>query len=95
MHNHYSTAGRGSHHLLPYEGGLHVYNVYGYSADHLLALEKNRGLVTEILGSVAGLGNRLIIAGDRNFEPDDMPTDLVHGEQFSRPLSDDIASARG
>eukprot|EP00971_Amphidinium_carterae_P216681 4301513-Amphidinium_carterae.1 len=39
-----------------YEGGLHVYNVYGYPSTDKQAPEKNRELLVEIMGSVASLG---------------------------------------
>eukprot|EP00971_Amphidinium_carterae_P292112 5798955-Amphidinium_carterae.2 len=47
-----------------------------------------------ILGSVSSLGPRqVLLGGDWNFEPSDMPTDLVHGGQVVRPLSDEAATA--
>eukprot|EP00971_Amphidinium_carterae_P137533 2725643-Amphidinium_carterae.4 len=86
--------GRWSHHLLPYAGGLHVYNVYGYSSDDPLALEKSRALCIEVLGSVSSLEPRqVLLGGDWNFEPSDMPIDLVHGGQVVRTLSDEEATA--
>eukprot|EP00971_Amphidinium_carterae_P276094 5479009-Amphidinium_carterae.1 len=81
--------GRWAHHLLPFEGGLHIFNVYGYSSDKERAQELNREVCLEIFAAVAALGNRQIfILGDWNFEPDDFPIDLVHGGQVNRPLSE-------
>eukprot|EP00971_Amphidinium_carterae_P259554 5150073-Amphidinium_carterae.3 len=81
--------GRWAHHLLPYDGGLHVFNVYGYSSDKERAHELNREVCLEIFAAVAALGNRQIfILGDWNFEPDNFPIDLVHGSQINRPLSE-------
>eukprot|EP00971_Amphidinium_carterae_P126930 2514831-Amphidinium_carterae.1 len=40
--------GRWAHHLIPYEGGLHVFNVYGYSSDKERAQEWNREICLEI-----------------------------------------------
>eukprot|EP00971_Amphidinium_carterae_P077594 1534059-Amphidinium_carterae.1 len=34
--------GRWAHHLLPFEKGLHIFNVYGYSSDKERAQELNR-----------------------------------------------------
>eukprot|EP00971_Amphidinium_carterae_P267045 5296904-Amphidinium_carterae.1 len=60
--------GRWAHHLIPYEGGLHVFNVYGYSSDKDRAQELNREVCLEIFAAVAALGNRQIfILGDWNF----------------------------
>eukprot|EP00971_Amphidinium_carterae_P244890 4862168-Amphidinium_carterae.2 len=74
--------GRWAHHLLPFEGGLHIFNVYGYSSDKERAQELNREVCLEIFAAVAALGNRQVfILGDWNFEPDDFPIDLVHGGQ--------------
>eukprot|EP00971_Amphidinium_carterae_P233542 4634806-Amphidinium_carterae.1 len=81
--------GRWAHHLLPYEQGLHVFNVYGYSSDKERAQELNREVCLEIFAAVAALGNRQIfILGDWNFEPDNFPIDLVNGGQINRPLSE-------
>eukprot|EP00971_Amphidinium_carterae_P163036 3232283-Amphidinium_carterae.1 len=81
--------GRWAHHLLPYDGGLHIFNVYGYSSDKERAPELNREVCLEIFAAVAALGNRQIfILGDWNFEPDNFPIDLVHGGQINRPLSE-------
>eukprot|EP00971_Amphidinium_carterae_P155146 3076594-Amphidinium_carterae.4 len=75
--------GRWAHHLLPLGGGLHVFNVYGYSSDKERAPELNREVFMEIfaaVAAVAALGNRQIfILGDWNFVPDNFPIDLVHG----------------
>eukprot|EP00971_Amphidinium_carterae_P162221 3215634-Amphidinium_carterae.1 len=38
-------AGRWAHYLLSYEGGLHVYNVYGYPSTDKQAPEKNREIL--------------------------------------------------
>eukprot|EP00971_Amphidinium_carterae_P247336 4911967-Amphidinium_carterae.2 len=60
--------------------GLHVYSVYGHSSDDpLMPEKKEQGFV--------------LLAGYWNFEPDDMPADLVHGGQVVRPLSDHCAKA--
>eukprot|EP00971_Amphidinium_carterae_P290255 5763126-Amphidinium_carterae.1 len=81
--------GRWAHHLLPFEGGLHIFNVYGYSSDKERAQELNREVCVEIFAAVAALGNRQIfILGDWNFEPDNFPIDLLNGGQVNRPLSD-------
>eukprot|EP00971_Amphidinium_carterae_P072676 1437218-Amphidinium_carterae.2 len=48
--------GRWSHHLLPYDGGLHIYNIYGYSSDDPLAPETNCALCMEVLISISSLG---------------------------------------
>eukprot|EP00971_Amphidinium_carterae_P176904 3507770-Amphidinium_carterae.1 len=80
--------GRWAHHLIPFEGGLHVFNVYGYSSDKDRAQELNREVCLEIFAAVAALGNRQIfILGDWNFEPDNFPIDLLNGGQVNRPLS--------
>eukprot|EP00971_Amphidinium_carterae_P093821 1856468-Amphidinium_carterae.3 len=50
--------GRWSHHLLTYKGGLHIYNIYGYSSDDSQAPEKNRVFCVEVRGSVSSLGQR-------------------------------------
>eukprot|EP00971_Amphidinium_carterae_P347969 6490249-Amphidinium_carterae.4 len=58
------------------------------------APEKNRGLLLEILGSVASLGNRPILLGwDWNFEPEEFPIDLEHGATVQRPVSDEKATS--
>eukprot|EP00971_Amphidinium_carterae_P256941 5100978-Amphidinium_carterae.3 len=76
------TVGRWAHHLIPFEGGLHVFNVYGYSSDKERAQELNREVCLEIFAAVAALGNRQIfILGDWNFEPDNFPIDLLNGGQ--------------
>eukprot|EP00971_Amphidinium_carterae_P076015 1501841-Amphidinium_carterae.1 len=56
-------AGRWAHYLLPYEGGLHVYNVYGYDSTDRQAPELNREILLEVMGSVASLGKRPILLG--------------------------------
>eukprot|EP00971_Amphidinium_carterae_P163630 3244444-Amphidinium_carterae.1 len=82
------SAGRWAHYVFLYEGGLHVYNVYGYSSDDSLAPEKNRELLVEILGSAASLGNRpILLGGDWNTDPMELPTDLAHGGSIQCPLS--------
>eukprot|EP00971_Amphidinium_carterae_P108343 2145139-Amphidinium_carterae.3 len=82
--------GRWAHHLLPFEGGLHVFNVYGYSSDKDRAHELNREVCLEIF-AVAALGNRQIfILGHWNFEPDNFPIDLLNGGQVNRPLSAEL-----
>eukprot|EP00971_Amphidinium_carterae_P154464 3063363-Amphidinium_carterae.1 len=90
-------AGRWAHYLLPFEGGLHIYNVYGYPSYDKQAPEKNRELLLEVMGSVVRLGplgNRpILLGGDWNFEPDVFPTDLVHGATVRRPLSDEVATS--
>eukprot|EP00971_Amphidinium_carterae_P162504 3221523-Amphidinium_carterae.1 len=48
-------AGRWAHYLLPFEGGLHIYNVYGYPSYDKQDPEKNRELLLEVMGSVASL----------------------------------------
>eukprot|EP00971_Amphidinium_carterae_P273874 5435594-Amphidinium_carterae.1 len=79
-------AGRWAHYLLPYEGGLHVYNVYGYDSTDKQAPELNREILLEVMGSVASLGKRpILLGGDWNFEPDNFPIDLVHGASVQRP----------
>eukprot|EP00971_Amphidinium_carterae_P010407 205460-Amphidinium_carterae.1 len=56
--------------------------------------KKNRALCVEVLGSVSSLGQRqILIAGDWNFEPCEMPIDLILGSQVVRPLSDEAATA--
>eukprot|EP00971_Amphidinium_carterae_P274152 5440799-Amphidinium_carterae.1 len=46
-----------------------------------------RALCIELFSAVAALGSRKIfIIGDRNFEPDELPIDLVRGSQVNRPL---------
>eukprot|EP00971_Amphidinium_carterae_P348864 6490709-Amphidinium_carterae.2 len=78
------SLGRWAHHLLPFEGGLHIFNVYGYSSDKERAQELNREVCMEIFATVAALGNRQIfILGDWNFEPDNFPIDLLNGGQVS------------
>eukprot|EP00971_Amphidinium_carterae_P340370 6478675-Amphidinium_carterae.1 len=47
--------GRWAHHLLPYEGGLHIFDVYGYSSDKERAPELNREVCLEIFAAVAAL----------------------------------------
>eukprot|EP00971_Amphidinium_carterae_P049176 969142-Amphidinium_carterae.1 len=47
--------GRWAHHLLPYDGGLHIFNVYGYSSDKERAHELNREVCLEIFAAVAAL----------------------------------------
>eukprot|EP00971_Amphidinium_carterae_P057168 1130381-Amphidinium_carterae.2 len=87
-------AGRWAHYLLPHEGGLHIYNVYGYPSTDKQAPEKNRAMLVEIMGSVASLGKRpILLGGDWNFEPDDFPIDLVHGATVHRPMSDEAATS--
>eukprot|EP00971_Amphidinium_carterae_P165559 3281901-Amphidinium_carterae.1 len=44
-------AGRRAHYILPYEGGVHVYNVYGYPSTDKQAPEKNREILVEVMGS--------------------------------------------
>eukprot|EP00971_Amphidinium_carterae_P151638 3005891-Amphidinium_carterae.5 len=44
--------GRWAHHLLPFEGGLHIFNVYGYSSDQECAQELNRELCIEVFSAV-------------------------------------------
>eukprot|EP00971_Amphidinium_carterae_P003741 74101-Amphidinium_carterae.1 len=44
-------SGRWAHYILPYEGGLHVYNVYGYDSTDKQAPEKNREILLEVMGS--------------------------------------------
>eukprot|EP00971_Amphidinium_carterae_P117001 2317112-Amphidinium_carterae.1 len=89
MHTgHHWEEGRWAHHLLPYDHGLHVFNVYGYSSDKPRAPELNRELCLELFAAVAALGNRMIfILGDWNFAPDDYPIGLWQGGQVNRPLS--------
>eukprot|EP00971_Amphidinium_carterae_P193497 3839699-Amphidinium_carterae.1 len=87
-------AGRWAHYLLPYEGGLHVYNVYGYPSTDKQAPEMNREILQEVMGSVASLGKRaILLGGDWNFEPDNFPIDLVHGASVHRPVSDEAATS--
>eukprot|EP00971_Amphidinium_carterae_P162503 3221522-Amphidinium_carterae.1 len=93
-------AGRWAHYLLhgslptPFEGGLRIYNVYGYPSYDKQAPEKNRELLLEVMGSVASLGNRpILLGGNWNFEPEDFPIDLVHGATVHRPLSDEVATS--
>eukprot|EP00971_Amphidinium_carterae_P276850 5494340-Amphidinium_carterae.1 len=77
-------AGRWAHHLLPFDQGLHIFNVYGYSSDHERSPELTRELCIELFSAVAALGNRKIFAwvlGDWNFAPDEFPMDLVNGVQ--------------
>eukprot|EP00971_Amphidinium_carterae_P202034 4008757-Amphidinium_carterae.1 len=46
------------------------------------------------MGSVASLGKRpILLGGDWNFEPDDLPIDLVHGTLVQRPVSDEAATS--
>eukprot|EP00971_Amphidinium_carterae_P221807 4403169-Amphidinium_carterae.2 len=81
--------GRWTHHLLPFQGGLHVFNVYGYSFDKERAPELNREVCLEIFSAVAALGNRQIfMLGDWTFVPDNFPIDLLNGGQVNRPLSE-------
>eukprot|EP00971_Amphidinium_carterae_P094020 1860528-Amphidinium_carterae.1 len=89
--------GRWAHHLPPFEKGLHIFNVYGYSSDKDRAQELNREVCLEIFAAVAAFGNRQIfILGDWNFEPDSFPIDLVCGAQVNRPLSEvNITSPTG
>eukprot|EP00971_Amphidinium_carterae_P141990 2812505-Amphidinium_carterae.2 len=55
---------------------------------------KNRAVCIEVLGLVSSLGQRqVLIAGDWNFEPSEMPIDLIHGGQIVRLLSDEAAAA--
>eukprot|EP00971_Amphidinium_carterae_P068701 1360285-Amphidinium_carterae.1 len=62
--------GRWAHHLLPFDQGLHMFNVYGYSSDNERAPEPNRELCIELLGIVAALGNRkTFILGDLELCP--------------------------
>eukprot|EP00971_Amphidinium_carterae_P145761 2888669-Amphidinium_carterae.1 len=83
---HHWEAGRWAHCVLPYEGGLHVYNVYGYPSTDKQAPEKNREILVEVMGSVASLGKRpILLVGDWTFEPDGFPIDLVHGALVQRP----------
>eukprot|EP00971_Amphidinium_carterae_P078705 1557103-Amphidinium_carterae.1 len=83
---HHWEAGRWAHYILPYEGGLHVYNVYGYPSTDKQAPELNREILLEVMGSVASLGKRpILLGGDWKFEPDDFPIDLVHGALVQRP----------
>eukprot|EP00971_Amphidinium_carterae_P094788 1875804-Amphidinium_carterae.2 len=78
--------GRWAHHLLPFEGGLHVFNVYGYSSDKDRAQELNREVCLELFAAVAAPGNRQIfLLGDWNFEPDNFPIDLLNGGQVTGP----------
>eukprot|EP00971_Amphidinium_carterae_P115817 2294078-Amphidinium_carterae.1 len=87
-------AGRWAHYLLPYEGGLHVYNVYGVDSTDKQAPEMNREILLEVMGSVASLGKRpILLGGDWNFEPDNFPIDLVHGASVHRPVSDERATS--
>eukprot|EP00971_Amphidinium_carterae_P161301 3198382-Amphidinium_carterae.1 len=73
----------------PLKGGLHIFNVYGYSSDKERAQELNREVCMEIFAAVAALGNRQIfILGDWNFEPDNFSIDLLNGGQVNRPLSE-------
>eukprot|EP00971_Amphidinium_carterae_P029229 575249-Amphidinium_carterae.2 len=72
-------AGRWAHYILPYEGGLHVYNVYGYPSTDKQAPELNREILLEVMGSVASLGKRpILLGGDWNFEPDTFPIESWH-----------------
>eukprot|EP00971_Amphidinium_carterae_P077648 1535259-Amphidinium_carterae.1 len=58
--------------VLAYEAGLHLFNAYGYSLDDPLVPEKN-------IASVSELGDRqVIITGEWNFEPGEMPIDVTH-----------------
>eukprot|EP00971_Amphidinium_carterae_P210993 4186698-Amphidinium_carterae.1 len=87
-------AGRWAHLLLPFEGGLHMYNVYGYGSEDKQAPEKNREFLLEIMGSVASLGNRpILLGGDWNFKPQKFPIDWVHGATVQRPVCDERAAS--
>eukprot|EP00971_Amphidinium_carterae_P300215 5964827-Amphidinium_carterae.1 len=48
--------------------------------------------------SISSLGNQpilriILLGGDWNFEPEDIPIDLVHGGTIHRPLNDALATS--
>eukprot|EP00971_Amphidinium_carterae_P017704 348887-Amphidinium_carterae.1 len=58
QHGMHWELGRWANHPLPYDQGLHISNVYGYSSDNERAPELNRELCFELFGVVAALVNR-------------------------------------